>query len=201
MSKVKLTSETGPVPILAAYPVILMGSLVGGKPDFATLAWTGVAASIPPTISLALQHHRYSLKGVRENMVFSVNVPSTDLVKETDYCGIVSGASTDKVVDCNFTIFYGKSPAAPLIEQCPINHVCEVIQILNLGSHELVVGKILESYVSQDCLKNGRLDLSKARPFFFAGDYYALGEPLGQAFHIGKQVNEARVRDTHSPQK
>jgi len=201
MSKIQISPEKGPVPILAAYPVILMGSLVDGKPDFATLAWTGVAASVPPTISLALQHHRHSLKGVRQNMVFSVNVPSTDLVKETDYCGIVSGSATDKVADCHFEVFYGKLAAAPLVKQCPINHACEVIQILNLGSHELVVGRIVESWVSEDCLKNSRLDLSKVRPFFFAGDYFALGESLGQAFHIGAAVDESKVKAIRQKKK
>ena len=37
-----------------------------------------------------LQHQRHTLKGIKENGIFSVNVPSTSLVKETDYCGIVA---------------------------------------------------------------------------------------------------------------
>ena len=124
MAKVKLERGTGPAPILAAYPVVMVGSTIGGKPDFATVAWTGVAASNPPTISIALQHHRYSLKGIRQNMTFSVNIPSVDVVKETDYCGLVSGARVDKAARCNFTVFYGEIDSAPLIQERPVNHAC-----------------------------------------------------------------------------
>ncbi len=196
MGKVKLEQGTGPVPILAAYPVVMAGSLVDGKPDFATAAWTGVAASIPPAITVALQHHRYSLKGIRQNMTFSVNIPSLDQIKETDYCGITTGAKTDKGKDCGYSIFFGKLETAPLIQQCPVNHVCEVVQMLNLGSHELIVGRIVETFISEDCLTEGRPDSVKMKPFFFAnGNYYSLGEHQGSAFRVGNSINPTAKRD------
>jgi flavin reductase (DIM6/NTAB) family NADH-FMN oxidoreductase RutF len=189
MNKVKLEQGSGPVPILVAYPVVMVGAMVDGKPDFATVAWTGVAASVPPAISIALQHHRHSLKGIRQNMVFSVNIPSVDQVREADYCGLVSGARIDKVESCHFKVFYGKLDHAPLIEQCPVCHACEVIQILNLGSHEFVIGRITETYVSEDCLTDGRPDAGKVRPLLFSsGKYCAVGSPLGDAFQVGKAV-------------
>jgi flavin reductase (DIM6/NTAB) family NADH-FMN oxidoreductase RutF len=187
MKKMILEPKVGPSPILGAYPTIMIGTVVNGQPDFTTVAWTGVAASVPPTITIALQHHRHSLKGVRQNMNFSVNIPSAELVNETDYCGIASGASADKVQDCHYTVFYGKLENVPFIEQCPINHACEVVQILNLGSHELIVGRIVETFVSEDCLTNGRPDPAKVKPFFFAGNgYFTLGKHIGDAFRSGK---------------
>jgi flavin reductase (DIM6/NTAB) family NADH-FMN oxidoreductase RutF len=197
MAKIKLESKAGPLAILGFYPTILIGVNVDGKPDFTTVAWTGVAASVPPSITIALQHHRYSLKGVRQNMAFSINIPSADLVKETDYCGLASGARIDKAADCHFTVFYGKMKNAPFIEQCPINHACEVIQILNLGSHELIVGKIVESFTSEECLVDGRPDPAKVKPFLFAGHgYYTIGEPIGDAFRCGIDINPKAKLDT-----
>ena len=197
MGKIKLESKRGPLPILGAYPTILIGVDVEGKPDFTTVAWTGVAASVPPSITIALQHHRHSLKGVRQHMAFSVNIPSSDQVKETDYCGLASGARVDKAGDCGFKVFYGKLKNVPLIEQCPINHACEVVQILNLGSHELIVGRIAESHVSEDCVVNGRPDPLKVQPILFAGfGYFAMGEHLGKAFHCGKEINPKAKLDT-----
>ena len=105
---------------------------------------------------MSLRHVRHTLKGIRENMTFSVNIPSVDLVKETDYCGLVSGAKTDKVKDCNLTVFYGVLKSAPLIEQCPVNMECDVLHMLNVGSHSLIVGKIVETHVSEDCLNDVR---------------------------------------------
>ncbi len=197
MGKIKLEPKAGPLPLLGFYPTIMIGVTVDGKPDFTTVAWTGVAASVPPSITIALQHHRHSLKGVRQNMAFSINVPSADLVKETDYCGLASGARVDKAADCRFTVFYGKLKTAPFIEQCPINHACEVVQILNLGSHEFIVGRIVESHVSEECIVDGRPDLAKVKPFLFAGfGYYGVGEHLGDAFKCGVAVNPKARLDT-----
>jgi flavin reductase (DIM6/NTAB) family NADH-FMN oxidoreductase RutF len=197
MSKIKLEQKAGPLPILGFYPTILIGIDVDGKSDFTAVAWTGVAASVPPSITIALQHHRHSLKGVRQHMAFSVNIPSADQVKEADYCGLASGARVDKAADCGFSVFYGKLKNVPFIEQCPINHGCEVIQILNLGSHELIVGKIVETHVSEDCLTNGRPDPAKVKPFLFTGfGYYRIGEHLGDAFRCGIEINPKAKLDT-----
>lgn len=192
MGKIKMGTGQGPVPILSAYPVVLVGAYVDGKADFTTVAWTGVAASNPPTISVALQHHRHVLQGIRHHMAFSVNIPSADIVKEADYCGLVSGAKTDKARDCRFDVFHGKLDNAPLIEQCPINHVCQVVQILDLGSHELVIGRIIETYVSEECTTDGRPDAMKTKPLtYVGGKYRILGEVIGNSFDVGKSVAPA----------
>ncbi|MGD9116256.1 MAG: flavin reductase family protein [Dehalococcoidia bacterium] len=189
MKKVKM----GPQLMLWPHPTTLVGADVDGKPDFAAVAWAGVAAGTPPAVAVALQHPRYSLKGIRRNLTFSVNIPSRELVKETDYCGLISGAKTDKVEDCKFKVFYGQTPNAPLIEQCPINLECEVVHILNMGSHALVVGKVVETHVSEDCLTDGKADIDKVKPFVFApGGYHAVGETFAPAFKIGREIKDIR---------
>jgi len=187
MKKMKM----GPQPMLWPHPTTLVGADVEGKPDFATVAWTGVVAGTPPAVAVALQHPRYSLKGIRRNLTFSVNIPSREMVRETDYCGIISGAKTDKVEDCKFKVFYGETPGAPLIEQCPINLECEVLHILNMGSHALVIGKVVETHVSDDCLTDGKADVTKVKPFAYVpGKYYAIGDAFADAFSIGKELKK-----------
>ena len=186
MNKKKL----GPMPVIWPHPTVLVGANVDGKPDFAAVAWTGVAAGNPPAVTVGLQPQRYSLKGIYQNRNFSVNIPSVDLVKETDYCGLVSGKDTDKVRDCKFKVFYGNLNTAPLIEQCPINLECEVMHILNLGSHHLVVGKVVEVHFSEDCLTDGKPDIKKVKPFAFGpGGYFVIGDTFAEAFKIGWQIN------------
>jgi flavin reductase (DIM6/NTAB) family NADH-FMN oxidoreductase RutF len=185
MSKQKLGAQ----PMIWPHPTVLVGSHTDGVPDFAAVAWTGVAASSPPTVSIALQHHRHSLKGIRQNLTFSVNIPSEDLVKETDYCGLVSGRDANKVKDCGFKVFYSNLDSAPLIEQCPVNLECEVIHILNLGSHALVVGKVVETYIDEECLTHGHPDISKVRPFIFGPPkYHRVGEAFADVFQIGNEL-------------
>lgn len=181
--------QLGPVPILWPHPAVLVGASVDGRPDFATVAWAGVVAGSPPAVAIGLQPHRHSLKGIRQNMTFSVNIPSTDLVKETDYCGLISGAKTDKVRDCGFEVFYGTLLTAPMIGQCPINLECQALHMLNLGSHILVVGKIVETYISEDCLTDDKPDIAKVKPFAFGpGGYHVIGKAFAEAFSIGKEI-------------
>lgn len=164
MSKVTL----GPSIILYPLPTVLVGANVDGKPDFVAIAWCGVVNSRPPMISISLQHARHSLKGIRQNGAFSINIPSVDYVNETDYCGMVSGADRDKAADCKFDVFYGKLKTAPLIEQLPINIECRVFKEMDLGSHVLVIGQLEEVYALADCLTDAnrmsrKLNLSCGR--------------------------------------
>ena len=191
-----MKTTLGPQPLLYPMPAFLIGADVAGKPNFMTAAWSGIAASNPPMLSVALQHHRYTLKGIKDKGVFSVNVPSAAQVMETDYCGIVSGAKEDKVAACGFTVFYGSLEHAPLIQECPVNLECKVVHLLHLGSHTLVIGQIMETHVSNDCMTDGNPDMRKIDPFTFCvgteKSYVSLGERLGQAFGIGMELKKGK---------
>ena len=180
-----------PQPLICAPPVVLVGTMVNGKPNFMAVAWCGVANSNPPMVSVAIRPARYTLKGM-QNKEFSVNIPSTDIVKEVDYCGIVSGAEVDKVAVCKFKIFYGNLKNAPLIEECPVNMACKVEHILELGTHQLIIGRVEETHISDNCLTDSRPDLRKINPFLYGmgspSEYFALGNSLGKGFSIGKEL-------------
>ncbi len=188
MDKVKIGAQTMVFPT----PAFLVGANVEGKANFMTVAWGGVACSEPPMVSVAIRHARYTMKGMQENMTFSVNVPSADLVKEVDFCGIRSGAKVDKVRVCKFKVFYGALETAPMIEQCPVNLECKIEHMLDLGSHMLVVGKIEETYVSGKCFTGDHPDVKKIRPIGWtmlpANVYQELGETAGKAFKIGLEM-------------
>lgn len=184
----------GPRTLIYPMPVLLVGASVDDRPNFMAVAWSGIACDEPPMISVALRHRRYTLKGVRHNESFSVNVPSSDMVVEADYCGIVSGAQADKAEACRFKVFYGKMDKVPLIEQCPINLECKVIHILDLGSHALVIGKIEETWVSNDCLTAGKPDIDKIKPFAYipsiTKQYHKVGDAIGEAYLLGKKIKK-----------
>lgn len=184
--------QVGPQTLIYPMPAMLVGADVDGKPNFMTVAWGGIANGDPPMLSLAIRHTRHTLKGIKQNMTFSVNIPSADQARETDYCGMVSGSKTDKTDKCRFQVFYGTVSSAPLIAQCPVNLECRALHILNLGSHSLVIGKIEETYVSASCLTNGKPDVAKIRPLIYvtgpATRYQELGNVVAKAFHVGKDM-------------
>jgi flavin reductase (DIM6/NTAB) family NADH-FMN oxidoreductase RutF len=187
MSKVLLDTR------MMIYPtaLFLIGAVVDGKANFMALAWGSTANNQPALFSVAISHRQHTLKGIRQNMNFSVNIPSIEIAREADYCGLVSGSEADKVEACHFSIFYGKLESAPLIEECPINLACRTERIVDLPDHALVIGSVEENYLSESCLTDGMPDIKKIAPLVLITSlrqYYSLGAFIGNAFNIGKQI-------------
>ncbi len=183
----------GPQTWIAPMPALLIGAMIDGKPNFMTAAWAGIASGEPPMVSVAIRPARYTMRGIRANAEFSVNVPSVAQVREVDFCGVKSGADVDKVECCGFSVFYGTLGNAPLIEQCPLNLECTVHQIVELDSHLLVLGRVVETHVSEHCISaNGMIDFMKVAPVVFLDNptrkYCGVGAVEGDAFSIGLEL-------------
>ena len=178
----------GPETLLYPMPAVLVGAQVKGKPNFMTAAWCGIAASTPPAISVAIRSERFTFKGISENNTFSINIPSADLAEKVDYCGIYSGHKDDK--SQIFQVEYGKLNTAPLIQECPVSLECNVIHSVDLGSHVLFIGEIIETYIDADCMTADKADPAKIDPLIYttiARQYQRLGDVVGRAWDIGKK--------------
>lgn len=168
-------------------PVVLVGATVEGKVNFLTASWISRANSNPPMIVMALSISRHTKQGVLENKTFSINIPSADSVIKTDYCGSVSGKDIDK--SKVFDVFYGELKTAPMIQECPINMECKLIQTIDLATHSLFVGEIVSAYSAEKFLSNGMPDVTKIKPFTLTmpdNKYWLVGECLETAWQIGK---------------
>ena len=190
-------SKLGPEPLILPMPALLVGANVNGKPNFMIASWCGIAAYKPPAITIAMNKARYTLKGVRENGTFSVNVPSCEIIKKADYCGIYSGRKKDK--SRIFKTFYGELKTAPFIEECPINLECKALHFLDMKTHILIVGEIVETYITKGCLKDGKIDPEKVDPPVYVRStmkYHRLGEVWASAFNVGREDGDSRSPET-----
>jgi len=180
-------TKYGPKHLLSPQPAILAGANVGGKPNYLTIAWCGIIQASPALIYISLRRERFTLPGIRENGTFSVNVPSTSQAEITDFCGITSGRNFDKSEI--FTNFYGELETAPMIEECPVNMECRLIKEIDFeGTHIVFVGKIIQTWVSDDCMTDGKPDVAKIDPLIFTTsmDYWGLGKHAGKSHNIGR---------------
>ncbi|AKB19138.1 MULTISPECIES: flavin reductase family protein [unclassified Methanosarcina] len=173
-------------------PTILVGADVNGKPNYLTIAFCGIVQASPPMIAVALGKMHYTNEGIRENNCFSVNIPSRYIVEATDYCGMVSGKKVDK--SSIFKTFYGKLKKAPMIQECPLNLECRLVDTLNFGgANEVFIGEIVESYAEEQYLCNGVPDIEKVEPIVFSmydNNYWGIGKHLGKAWGVGKKFSE-----------
>ena len=70
-----------------------------------------------------------------------------------------------------------------------MNLECRVIQILDLGSHSLVVGEIFETHVDESCLTDGKPDPQKIDPLVYltsVQEYARVGDVIAKAYEVGK---------------
>jgi flavin reductase (DIM6/NTAB) family NADH-FMN oxidoreductase RutF len=110
-------------------------------------------------------------------------------MQETDYVGLVSGRDTDK--SKVFKSFFGSVDKAPLIEECPINMLCKLTKTVDLPGRDIFIGEVLETYVNEECLTDGRLDFMKINPLLFTSpdaSYWELGKIVGTAYKEGKTM-------------
>jgi len=172
--------------------------IVGGtneEADVATIAWVGMLSSTPPIIGVSFDKRRYTLELIQKTNEFTVNIPRSELFKETDYCGLVSGRNTNKFISANLTRIAGSKIETPIIKECPFNMECKVVQEIQLGDFVLIMGEIVETHIDEDKVEfvNNRpqIDIAKTNPLVYCAtvrEYWSLGQKLGNAFQSGKDL-------------
>ena len=179
-------------------PVVLVGTQVSGKTNFMTVGWCSRANASPPMIVCGIGNHHHTTKGIAETKTFSVNIPSSNLIEKTDYCGIVSGEKTDK--SRVFDVFYGSLKTAPMIRECPVSLECRLVQAVLLPTNTLFIGEIAGAYADGRMIKGGKPDFPKIDPLFLTmpdNRYWTLGKNVGDAWCAGKNL----MRSQESNQK
>jgi flavin reductase (DIM6/NTAB) family NADH-FMN oxidoreductase RutF len=169
-------------------PMTIIGVKVNGKNNFMPAAWVSMVSYAPPKLAVTLGNHHYTNKGIKENGVFSVNFPSIKDMQQVDYCGLVSGAKTDK--SKAFPVFYGASENAPLLQDFKLTVECKLDKIIVNGQNETFIGDIIHIFADEDLFVHGKLDLQKLDPLILGQTnttYYRLGEVAGPAWKIGLQ--------------
>lgn len=183
MQKVRIDNNAFVYPM----PMVLVGAVVEGRPNFMAVGWVSRVETRPPLIAVALGAH-HTNQGIAEHQAFSVNIPGIELIKAVDYCGLVSGKRVDK--SALFEVFSGELEHAPMIQQCPLTMECRLVQSVPLPRHTLFIGEIVAAYCAENYLTDGKPDVKKIQPFTLTmpdNRYWTVGEYAGKAWGIGRE--------------
>ena len=154
----------------------------GEKPNIITVAWAGTICSDPVMLSISVRKERYSHSIIKETKEFVVNITTKDTCFATDYCGVKSGRYVDKFKEMRLTPQAASKVSAPLIDECPVNIECRVVDIKELGSHDMFIAEVVAVHADEAYMdERGKFDLAKAEPIAYShGEYYTLGEKVGK---------------------
>ncbi|NEZ47599.1 flavin reductase family protein [Clostridium niameyense] len=191
MAKVKFKGSAmlNPVPI-----ALITSKEEENNTNVFTVGWIGTACTKPPIISIAIRPERLSYKYIKESSNLVVNLPSKNMVKAVDYCGVRSGKNEDKIKNCNFTLHNSSEVTVPYIEECPINLECKVKNIIPLGTHDLFLCEILCVNVNEDLIDTkGKIHFEKANLMCYShGEYFPLPEKSIGKFGYSVQKKKSK---------
>jgi len=167
---------------------------IRGRADAMTAAWGGIANSNPPSIFVAVQPVRYTYENILEKKEFTICIPSEEFAKETDYFGMVSGRDTDKIEAAGLTAVRAEKVNAPYIKEFPMHLECKLTDRMNLGSHFVLIGQIVDVKAKEEILDHkDSIEIQKLKPILYSPtdrNYYGVGEEIGNAFSIGKEFKK-----------
>ena len=175
-------------PFLLPMPMVIVGSCIGERPNFMAVGWASRVNAKPAIMSVAIGLHA-TASSILETGEYSINIPSVDLLRQTDLMGMVSGTDFDKSV--LFDIFYGSLEKAPMIRQCPVTMECKVIQVVELPRDSLFIGEVKGAWSEERFLTGGSPDIEKVRPFCLTmpdNRYWSIGPSIGRAWHDGLEL-------------
>ena len=188
-----MKASIGPKTILYPAPALVVGTYDReGKPNVMTAAWGGICCSSPPCVTVSLRKATYTYDNIREQKAYTLSIPSEKYVKETDYFGMVSGKDEDKFASTGFTPVRSELVNAPYVGEFPLVLECGLLHTFEIGLHTQFIGEILDVKADQDVLgTDGLPDMGKVKPVVFGPavrSYFGIGDFLGKAFSIGKEI-------------
>lgn len=182
----------GAKPLLMPNPVLIVGTYdKKGKPNLMNAAWGGICCSEPPCVALGIRSERKTYSNMQETHAFTVNIPSMAQVKEADYVGIYSGKQQDKFSRTGLTAVPSALVNAPYVEEFPMLLECTIRKEIDLGTHVLVIGEIVDVKIDDVVRENDRPIIEQIKPMVFDFEsctYYAVGDKVASAFSIGKEI-------------
>ena len=184
MKKIRTHNKTlwKPGNFVNPVPAVLVTSGDMKNSNIMTVAWTGTICSDPAMTYISVRPNRYSYKLIKESGEFVINLTTRDLTFATDWCGVKSGKDIDKFKEMHLTKQKANFVKCPLIAESPVSIECKVVEIKELGSHDMFIAEVLGINASNEYIdEKGAFDISKCDLIAYAnGGYYTLDKKIGK---------------------
>lgn len=189
-----MKQRLGPQTRLYPMPIPLVVSGVGEDASMLAVAWITIAGSKPPAVGMVVGRGHNTLALMRECGEFTVNFARASMAMEVDYCGLAKGAKVDKFAVTGLHPVASAVVGPPLIDECPYNLECKVIDEIDLPTGSLMVlGEIVESHADEEVLDETGKNVAIAAmdPLCYVTgirEYWSLGDKVADAYSIGRSL-------------
>ncbi|MBU5454423.1 flavin reductase family protein [Caproiciproducens sp. MSJ-32] len=160
-------------------PVVLITSKnKENKVNAFTVGWISTVCTKPPIIAVGIRPERLSYEYIKESGECVINLPTRNMVKFLDYCGVTSGRKIDKIKHFGYKLNKGASIETPSLELSPVALECKVKEIIPLGSHHLFLLDVINIKVDETIIdEKGRICFNKANLICYNhGEYFGINQ-------------------------
>jgi len=177
-----LKVERKPLPLIYPNPVVLVTTIdANNRANVITLTLVGAVCWQPPIISIGVGKNQHSRSLIEKSGEFVVNIPKAEMLRDVEFCGVVSGRNMDKCAKTGFTLVPSNKVKPPMIKECPVNLECKVKKKVPLGSNVSFLAEVVCLHIDEKMLdEKGGVNLAKATPIMFnlTNTYWGIGEKL-----------------------
>jgi flavin reductase (DIM6/NTAB) family NADH-FMN oxidoreductase RutF len=170
-------------PVYPSPAALVTSASEDGRPNIITLGEVfNISIREPVILGIAIAKPRYSHELISATREYVVNFPTSAMVEIVDGCGSISGRHVDKFAEFRLTPVAGEKVGPPLIAECPLNVECRVLDIWELGDHDLFLGEAVAEHVAEEALdEGGRIRVDKLDPLCYVhSEYWSCGRRLGR---------------------
>ena len=179
----------GAKPYLFPMPTYMIGTYnEDDSVDVMMMAWGGIVDF--KMVALNLEESHKTVKNLRDRKAFTLSIPGTDTLRESDYLGTASGNKyPDKFAMSGLHAVKSENVDAPVVTEYPVTLECKVVEFQDQPYGLRVLGEIVNVLADEKVLDgNGKIDAGSLNAFAFdqmRNDYYAIGKKIGTAWHEG----------------
>ena len=179
-------------PYLFPMPTYMIGTYnEDDSVDVMMMAWGGICDT--KMVALNLEANHRTVANLKARKAFTLAVPGTDTLKESDFFGIASANNMpDKFARTGLHAVKSGKVDAPVIEEYPLTLECRVVEFQEQPYGLRVLGEIVGILAEERVLDGQRrIDAGELHAFAFdqmRNGYYAVGERIGQAWNAGADL-------------
>jgi flavin reductase (DIM6/NTAB) family NADH-FMN oxidoreductase RutF len=146
--------------LFPGFPIVLVST----RSNVLTVGMVHYFRLQPLTLGVGVARARRSHELIRREREFVVNLATLELLEAVRVCGRLSGRDGDKFAAAGLTPRPGRMVRAAIIEECPANIECRVVEEIDLVERTWFLGEVV--YVHR------RADYDASEALFCGREFY-----------------------------
>jgi len=165
-----------------------------GVVNAAPFSFFNIVNNDPPMIMFSCNRMKDGeMKGTSRNIIsnkeFVVHIVDEDNIEAINYTSINAPHGVSEIGLAGLTTVPAQIVKVPRVKECKIAMECRLVQHVDLGKSDVIIGEVVVFYVEDELIEGGRIDIDKLKPVSrLAGSTYGT---IGPTFDMKRPEYEA----------